>query len=94
PAKPDRKGARATFGAAISALANVSFSTESAVSGPSLHVRTINCFTRKRTFRQGHAAEPGYDLHGAGAEPSLREKKSDLFRWVGHLREALVDKNC
>ncbi|MEI4235394.1 hypothetical protein, partial [Roseovarius sp. D22-M7] len=40
-AKPDRKGARARFGSAISALANFSFSTESAESGPSLPVR---CF--------------------------------------------------
>jgi hypothetical protein len=31
-AKPDRKGARAGFGTAISAFANVSFSTESAES--------------------------------------------------------------
>ncbi|MEI4234422.1 hypothetical protein, partial [Roseovarius sp. D22-M7] len=35
-AKPDRKGARARFGSAISALANFSFSTESAVTGLSL----------------------------------------------------------
>lgn len=37
--KPNRKGARAAFGTAISALANVSFSTDAAGSGlsPQMH---------------------------------------------------------
>src|SRR5690606_2525402 len=38
-AKPDRKGARARFGSAISALANLSVSTEWADSGLSLQLR-------------------------------------------------------
>jgi hypothetical protein len=41
-AKPDRKSARAVFGTAISALANVSFSTASAETGLSLHLRAKN----------------------------------------------------
>uniref|UniRef100_UPI003AA9A8B7 hypothetical protein n=1 Tax=Tritonibacter scottomollicae TaxID=483013 RepID=UPI003AA9A8B7 len=51
PAKPDQKGARAEFRAAISAIANVSFSTKSAGSGHSLRVHPLQRISPKRPFR-------------------------------------------
>src|SRR6056297_1284090 len=79
-AKPDRKGTRAGFGTAISALANVSFSTESADSRPSPQQRAIQAVTLEADIQT--TSNTGLALHRCKAVSSRIDRCGVGLGWL------------
>jgi hypothetical protein len=74
--KPDRKGTRAAFETAISAFANVSFSTESAERGSSLQAQADQRTKLKADIRSSFETATIAFPRQVGSEPNMKVTKA------------------